>query len=162
MQTQAAQRESRQAGRSAPGPLSKVTELMDHHPAVVSPESSVREAVVVMAHRHVEGLPVVDCQNRLLGQVSHHGIAIRASHCDRDVHDLCVRDAMSTDTTSVPATATISDALMLLVRRRAGWLPVVASDRSVVGVVGLSDIVARASSPRDSRGAWLETGYRQA
>jgi CBS domain-containing protein len=135
---------------------------MDRRPAVVSPEATVKEAVVVMAKQHAEGLPVVDRQNRLLGLVSHHGIAIRAAMGDRDVRDLRVQDAMSTDTTSLPTAATLSDALQAMVRRRAGWLPVVASDKSVVGVVELADIVARASSRRDSRGAWLETGYRHA
>lgn len=67
---------------------------------------------------------------------------------------------MATATSSLSITHTVADALNRMVQRRAPWLPVIARDGRLADVVSLSDIVARASFPRDSRGAWLEVGYR--
>jgi len=161
MQTQLGQQDDRQRKPSVPGPFSEVSELMSR-PVTASPHSTVKEAVVVMARYALGAMPVVDAQRRLIGSISHQGIAIRASTGDKPVHELRVRDAMSSDATSVSVSATVSDAFSLMVQRRSSWLPVVTRDRLVVGVLALSDIVSRAASPRDSRGAWLETGYRPA
>jgi len=160
MQMHPGQQKSRQTGPSAPGPFSKVSELMSRGVAITSHDSTVKEAVVVMAKQGVDAIVVVDSQKKLIGSISHQGIAIRASTGDKPVDELRVSDAMSSDTTSLSVSATVSDALSLMVQRRSAWLPVVTHDGFVVGVLALSDIVSRAASPRDSRGAWLETGYR--
>ena len=161
MQTQSSRQDDRRSKRSVLGPFSEVSELM-RRPVTASPHNTVKEAVVVMAKHGVDAMPVVDAQKRLIGSISHQGIAVRASTGDRPVHELRVCDAMSSDATSVSVSATVSDALSLMVQRRSSWLPVVTRDRLVVGMLALSDIVSRAASARDSRGAWLETGYRPA
>ena len=161
MQMQPSQQDDRQRKRSVPGPFSEVSELMSC-PVTASPHSTLKEAVVIMARHALGAMPVVDAQKRLIGSISHQGISIRASTGDKPVHELRVHDAMSSDVTSVSVSATVSDALGLMVQRRSSWLPVVTRDRLVVGMLALSDIVSRAAPPRDSHGAWLETGYRPA
>ncbi len=141
------------------GPSSRVSELMHRGRPFASPDRSVKEAVVVMAKQDVDGIAVVDSERRLIGIVSQQSIAIRASLGDKPVQALLVRDAMIKDTTCLSVTDTLSDALHRMIRRKARWLPVVARDGRVVGVLELSDIVSRAASPRDARGAWLEV-YR--
>jgi CBS domain-containing protein len=162
MQTHPSQQDNHQKERSGPGPCSTVSELMSRSIALTSRDDTVKEAVVAMARHGVDAIPVVDAQKKLIGSISHQGIAIRAATGDKPVDELHVKDAMSSDTTSLSVSATVSDALGLMVRRRFTWLPVVTRDRLVVGMLALSDILSRAASPRDSRGAWLETGYRPA
>ena len=160
MQMQPSRADSRQTERSGSGPFFKVSELMCREVAVISPDSTVKEAVVVMAKHGVDAIAVVDAQKRLIGFISQQGIAIRALTGDKSVNDLRVGDAMSKNSTSLSVSATVSDALRLMVQRRSEWLPVVTRDHLVVGMLALSDIVSRTAPPRDSRGAWLEIGYR--
>jgi CBS domain-containing protein len=144
------------------GPSASVAGVMMSSVPVARPESSIREIVLIMAGAGIDAVPVVDDENRLLGLVTQKTIAIRACAGDKSIEDIRARDAMSNDTTGISTADTISNALSLMVRRQASCLPVVDNDSRVVGMLGMAAIVSRGASRRDSRGAWLEVGYRAA
>ncbi len=55
-----------------------------------------------------------------------------------------VYDCMKRDVVAIPATASIDDAVRLLVARHIGLLPVVDEQRRLVGVLGLGDLLTLA------------------
>jgi CBS-domain-containing membrane protein len=52
-----------------------------------------------------------------------------------------IRDCMKKNVVSVPMTASVRDAVLLLVSRHIGLLPVLDSEQRPVGVVGLRDLL---------------------
>lgn len=57
---------------------------------------------------------------------------------------MLIRDCMKKNVFSVPATASVRDAINLLVSRHIGLLPVIGEGQKLVGVVGLRDLLSLA------------------
>lgn len=54
---------------------------------------------------------------------------------------MVIRDCMKKNVFSIPNTATLHDAVVLLVSKHIGLLPVIDAERRLVGVVGLRDLL---------------------
>lgn len=47
-----------------------VADVMSHDPIMVSPQTPIKEAIKILAERHISGLPVVDDAGKLVGVIS--------------------------------------------------------------------------------------------
>lgn len=47
-----------------------VADVMSHDPIMVSPQTPIKEAIKILAERHISGLPVVDDTGKLVGVIS--------------------------------------------------------------------------------------------
>lgn len=47
-----------------------VADVMSHDPILVEPQTPIREAIKILAERHISGLPVVDEAGQLVGVIS--------------------------------------------------------------------------------------------
>ncbi len=57
------------------------------------------------------------------------------------LHEVAVRDVMTRDVTTIPASATIAEARRILHERRISGAPVLSASGRVVGVVSASDLI---------------------
>jgi len=113
-------------------------------------EQTLPLAEDVMRLKHLRHLPVVDEDNRLVGLVSHRDLLRaqlssitgfsdeerRARQADVQIQQIMVKDVwtVSADTRAVTAAQTLLD-------HKFGCLPVVDSDRRVIGIVTERDFL---------------------
>lgn len=105
----------------------------------VTPESSVFDALKLMAEKNVGALLVMD-GDTLRGIMSERDYARKVILLGKSSHELAVRDIMSDKVVSVTPKQTVDDCMGLMTGRRIRHLPVLDGGR-VVGVLSIGDLV---------------------
>jgi CBS domain-containing protein len=128
-----------------------VDELMTRRPAVVTPETAVKEALVVLDRHQVTSLPVVDGAGRVVGVVSEADLIRDSVAQDRrasilpvsGAHDrpATVADVMSRHAVTVHPRTDLADAVELMTSTSVKSLPVVDERGRILGIVSRSDVV---------------------
>jgi CBS domain-containing protein len=150
-------------------------DLMTRDVAVVHPETSLLEAVKLMAQRHISGVPVVDDAGSILGMLSegdlvrwHEGYTERqARWLDMlaDGFELApaflegiqeqrrkVKSVMSPGVTSVVEDTPARDVASLMYAKNIKRVPVVR-DGKLVGIVARSDLIRALAQKLDEKAA---------
>lgn len=122
---------------------------MDASPIVLSPETSVRTAIVTFNSERISGAPVIDRAGKLLGMVSEFDLLLQAA-----TQDLDSPIAFKKEVLGLRPSDTLKEALMILYKHRIRRLPVVGDNGMLVGVVArihvLNQIVGvTATEPTD-------------
>ncbi len=133
-----------------------VSDVMTRRVVTASPETTFKDAVGLLQHNRVSGLPVVDRTGKLVGIVSEADLLNKAEKREPDAYvlesrrhrldrsraaALDVASAMSRDVTTVRADAPIALAAREMHSRGFKRLPVVDPDGRVVGIVSRSDLL---------------------
>lgn len=105
----------------------------------VTPESSVFEALKLMAEKNVGALLVMN-GDTLRGIMSERDYARKVILLGKSSHELEVREIMSDKVVSVTPKQTVDDCMGLMTGRRIRHLPVLDNGR-VVGVLSIGDLV---------------------
>ena len=121
-------------------PISSILETKDFSQIwQVTSDSSVLEAIKLMAQKNIGALLVID-EERLVGVVSERDYTRNVILKDRSSRDTPVSDIMSKDVICVQPDTTIDIGLRLMTTKHVRHLPVVAEEK-VVGVVSIGDLV---------------------
>ena len=110
-----------------------------HDVLSVSPETSVFEALRVMAEKNVGALLVIEGE-RLEGIFSERDYARKVILKGKASKEVPVRDIMTSHVLYVRPQQTINDCMALMTDKRVRHLPVLEDDR-LVGVVSIGDVV---------------------
>jgi acetoin utilization protein AcuB len=130
-----------------PGAL-KVGDVMTRDPAVVGPDTPLREAAGLMRTKGFRHLPVVDTTRHLLGIITDRDIThaafvpLLADYLAWDPHRLKaprVRDVMTWSVVTTHPDTPLVQAGLRMFQRRIGSLPVV-QDRQLVGILTDRDV----------------------
>ncbi len=129
-----------------------VREVMTTDPVTATPETTIKEAISILARLGITAMPIVDRKGRLRGIVSEadliedvvprdprareRPIVIDALYPPTTVEDVFTRAAVTVVPEDDAATA-----VELMTATGAKSLPVVGQDQHVVGVISRSDIV---------------------
>jgi CBS domain-containing protein len=105
----------------------------------VAPTDSVRQAIEIMATRHVGALLVMK-EGSLLGVISERDYARKVILKNRSSQDTPVSEIMTAPAVTVTADATVHQCMELMTQGRFRHLPVVDSGR-VVGMLSIGDLV---------------------
>ena len=114
-----------------------VAEIMARNPQTVQADAPVRQAAGLMRDSDTGDVVVLD-GDRLVGILTDRDIAVRVVAEGGDA-DTPVRDACTSDPTTVTPDTRIEQAAALMRDRAVRRLPVVEGDRPV-GVVSLGDL----------------------
>jgi CBS domain-containing protein len=114
---------------------------------VVTPETTVIEAVDTMCAAHVGALLVVR-GDKLVGVFSERDLMTRVVLDQRDPASTHVGEVMTPEAISVSLDASAHDAMALMTSRRVRHLPV-TDGRRIAGVVSMGDLVRWAVTDRD-------------
>lgn len=150
-----------------------VTEIMTAEVLTVTADTSVEQAVALLAQRGISGAPVVDADGRLVGLLDDDDLIVSEARLhaptvveilgayfplpgERHRFDDEVRHAlgatvgelMDTDPAWVGRDATVEDVATLIINRRVSRVPVLDEDRRVVGIVTRGDLVAAMGRPQ--------------
>lgn len=150
-------------------------DLMTRDVAVVHPETSLLEAVKLMAQRHISGMPVVDDAGNIIGMLSE-GDLVRwhEGYTERQVRwldmlaegfDLApaflqgiqeqqrkVKSVMSAGVTTVTEDTPARNVAHLMYDRNIKRVPVVR-DGKLVGIVARSDLIRALAQKLDEKSA---------
>jgi CBS domain-containing protein len=139
----------------------RVNEVMTKVVLTISPQSTVAEALDLMARSHISGLPVVDKSQTLVGIVSdadflrrpelmtlgrasrwyeNFFLPARSAEIYAHTHGRLVSEVMSSDVATVEESADLNEAIELMENRHVRRLPVVLGGK-MVGIVARADIV---------------------
>ncbi len=104
-------------------------------PVTVRPEQSVQEALDVMAHFHISGLPVIGPQGQLKGILTNRDLRFCTEY-DRPISDFMTYK----DLVTAPVGTTLDEAKALLHKNRIEKLLIVGEDGSIKGLITVKDI----------------------
>lgn len=127
-----------------------VRDLMTLDVVALKPQDNLATLRDVMYERRIRHMPIVDDAGRLIGLVSQRDLLRNALIEQVRVPDsveqavlerLEVRDLMTTEVESVGPDADVRVAAQILLDKKYGCVPVVASGRKLVGILTESDFV---------------------
>jgi len=105
----------------------------------VGVETSVRDAVALLAEKRIGALPVVN-DGKVVGIFSERDVIYSVARQGAAALDVPVGDVMTTPALTVEPGSAVMSGLSLMTRRRIRHLPVVEADR-IVGFVSIGDLV---------------------
>jgi CBS domain-containing protein len=105
----------------------------------VSPDTTVYDALTMMAHHDVGALAVLD-RDELVGMFSERDYARKVILHGKSSRDLPVSDIMTESVVSVRPENTVRDCMALMTDRRIRHLPVLDGGRAM-GMVSIGDVV---------------------
>ena len=121
----------------------------------VSPESTVLEAIRMMAEKNVGALLVVK-DGRLLGILSERDYTRNVVLKGRSSKDTLVREIISGKVIAVSKDHTVEECMRLMTENRIRHLPVV-EQTTILGVISIGDLVNTIISAQNSAIQQLET-----
>ncbi len=112
-------------------------------PVTMRPEQRISEALDVMAHFKISGVPVTDADGRLVGILTNRDLRFE-SNLNRRIADLMTRENLVT----VPEGTTLEEAKALLHKHKIEKLLVVDRDGALKGLITVKDIQKMIEYPR--------------
>lgn len=110
-----------------------------HDVVTIDADASVRDAVALLADRHIGAVPVIS-DTAVVGVFSERDVIRVLAETGPAALDAPVRDAMTAPAMTVTPAEPVLGALSLMTRRRIRHLPVLDGD-ALVGVVSIGDLV---------------------
>lgn len=129
-----------------------ISEYMTENPITISPETYLPEAREIMAQHTFRHLPVADENGILLGIITDRDIrsafpssvvlgeqlkAVQSIVDKTQVKDIMVRDCVY-----ISPYDTLDDSLLMFDRKRVGALPVLDSNKKVLGMFSIRDLTS--------------------
>ena len=123
---------------------------MISEPVTVSPSATIAEAMSLMDHFHISGVPVTDDTGHLVGIITNRDLRFVTEH-ERPVTEAMTSEGLIT----APEGTTLEQAQAILGRHRIEKLPIVDADGVLSGLITVKDIQKKIAYPfatKDDRG----------
>ena len=136
-----------------------IREILTHQGTnvwTITPESTVLEAIQMMADKNVGALLVANKDGQLLGVLSERDYTRKIALKGRSSKDTQVRDILSARVVSVSPDHTVEECLRLMTEHRIRHLPVMDGPK-ILGVISIGDLVNWIISAQSSTIQQLET-----
>lgn len=117
----------------------QVSEIMTPQVDVIDPNTMIRDAAVKMRDDDVGALPVGE-DDRLIGMITDRDIVCRGVATDRGGGTTAVREVMSSRIFYCQDQDPVERASELMASHKVRRLPVVNSQKRLVGMVSLADL----------------------
>ncbi len=142
-----------------------VAEIMTANPITVSPQTSLQEAIEILAEKKISGLPVVDESGKLVGVISETDLTWQATGVDappyvmfldsviylqnptkhnQEVHKALgqtVEEAMSDRPVTIKGDNLVREAARIMHEKKLRRLPVVDSQSQLIGIITQGDVI---------------------
>ena len=121
--------------------MQKISDFMTRNVQVVRPDESLQRAAQVMDELNVGSLPVCD-KTGLVGMITDRDITVRAMAAGLPAHTQ-ISDVMTDHARWCTGEQSVQEAMQQMADVQIRRLPVVDSERQVVGIVSLGDLAMR-------------------
>ena len=122
-----------------PGTVGEILDRKQSEVWSVSPDTTVYQAIQLMAEKNVGALPVLD-GTRLVGIVSERDYTRKIILMGRSSRETSVREIMSRDLVLASLGDTIVECMRVMTQRQVRHLPVVDGP-TMLGIVSIGDLV---------------------
>ena len=122
--------------------MHKVSDILNRKGAqvtVVAPDTTVIEALRVMAEKNIGSVVVME-RDRFLGILTERDYSRKVILMGRHSSDTPVSEIMSADFPSITLTDTVEHCMQLMSNRRIRYLPVMQNDQ-LAGIISMNDVV---------------------
>ena len=126
-------------------------DVMTRNPRTVTPQSSYREAAVIMRDENCGVVPVVDGAGRLEGILTDRDIVVRGLVSEGVLRR--IEDLMTDDVSAVTEDEPLTSVLDLMGRKQIRRVPVVDRSDRLLGIISMADIANRADYDEDLQDA---------
>ena len=119
-----------------------VKHLLDNkgrHVISVTPDTSVLDAIKIMADKAIGSLVVIE-DDKLLGIMSERDYARKVIIKGRSSESTHVSEIMTPDVITTSSSHTVNECMNLMTERKIRHLPVV-EDNQVIGMISIGDLV---------------------
>ena len=119
-------------------------------PVTLTPDRAVRDAVAVMDHYHISGVPITEEDGKLVGILTNRDLRF-IDNVDQPIGGVMTKDNLIT----APVGTTLDQAAAILHRHRVEKLPVVDDHGNLTGLITVKDIQKKIEFPnatKDSKG----------
>ena len=147
-----------------------VADVMTANPTTVSPQTSLQEAIEILAEKKISGLPVVDENQQLVGVISETDLTWQATGIEappyvmfldsviylqnplkhnKEIHKALgetVKDVMSERPTTVKGNQLVREAAKIMHDKKVRRLPVVDDDSKLIGIITQGDVIKMMAS----------------
>src|SRR6266571_4856050 len=112
-------------------------------PTTVEPGATVFEAVSVMAREGVGAVAVVEkaAKSQLQGIFTERDVMLRVVQQERNPRETQVGDVMTSPVEAASEETTAEEALTLMLERHLRHLPIVASDKQLLGMLSIRNLL---------------------
>lgn len=142
-----------------------VAEIMTREPIVVTPATPLKEAIQILAERHISGLPVVNEQGVLVGVISESDLMWQETGAEpppyvmvldsiiylqnphkyeQEIHKALgqtVGEVMTSQVTTISPQKSLQEAAHALQQKQIHRLPVLDDTGKLVGIITRGDII---------------------
>ena len=115
-------------------------------------ENTLAEAIASMWKWDSDSLPVIDWEDRILGQISDRDVQTALGRTTHTATEVSVGEAMSHTVTTCSPDDDLHRALHVMRESRSARLPVVDPDRKLLGVFSLKALLERRRESDDDMG----------
>jgi len=120
----------------------QVSSVMSIDVHAVEPEEAIQDAAVLMRSFNMGFLPV--CRgSKLIGVITDRDITVRITAAGLSPTQTTVADAMTTGVSVCSDADEVNEAAQMMEQLQVRRLPVVNSEKHLVGVISLADIAER-------------------
>jgi CBS domain-containing protein len=125
-------------------------QLMTHDPACCVPQDTVVTAAMIMKSQDVGSVPVVSDRDsrHVIGMITDRDIAIRVVAEQREYYHTHVGDVMSKDVVTCKVDDDYDEVIAAMKENQIHRIPVVDSEKRLVGIIALADVVREAHEPK--------------
>ncbi len=117
----------------------KAKDIMTKTVVCTRPEMPIYDAIRLLAHRNITGLPVVDADLNLVGLLSEKDV-LKMLYATEDHEGQSVSDYMTSDTISFDVNDSLIDLCDCLIDKPFRRVPIV-EDGKLMGVTSRSDVI---------------------
>lgn len=121
----------------------------------VSPDTTVFDAIKLMAEKNIGALPVLSADGRLVGVFTERDYTRKVALHGKSSRETRVREITVSDLVTVTVEDTVEDCMKLMTEKRVRHLPVVEGAK-VIGMVSIGDLVNWIISTQDAAIEQLE------
>lgn len=130
----------------------------DQHVYTISPQTTVLEAITLMAQKSIGALVVTE-EDKVVGIISERDYARKVVLMERSSYDTLVTDIMTHSVITVTPEQSNENCMELMTEKRLRHLPVV-QDGKLVGLISIGDLVKDIISHQKSLIDHLESYIR--
>ena len=122
--------------------MPNVSDIMTTNVQIVQPQQSLREAAMLMQELDIGALPVC-AGTRLLGMLTDRDITIYGVAEGLIPDQACVSDVMTEHIEYCMAEQDTDEVMRLMGDKQVRRLPVIDTDKNLIGIVSLGDLAVR-------------------
>ncbi|TFG26370.1 MAG: CBS domain-containing protein [Promethearchaeota archaeon] len=113
----------------------KISDIMVNNPLYTTPNEKISKTELLMLRKNINGLPVVDDTNKVIGIITQRDIRLARFAISIDSSKTIVRNLMTPEPYTIKANDNIKKALQIMFENNIERLPVVNDNNELIGLV---------------------------